>query len=78
MNSGELANQVLEVCLEAQRRILQPNEYSDANDEQKYTVVDEEYLITGLEEELLDTINWAAMAIMKIRERREQENRSSA
>lgn len=80
MNSGELANKCLEIYLEAQRRIVTVGDtsYSDVTGEfQRHEVETLEDHLTGLEEELLDTINWAAMSILKLRERREEADRTA-
>jgi hypothetical protein len=77
MNSGQLANEVLSICLEAQRRIYEKGrvEYGMEGDtHQRHEDETLEMSLTELEQELLDTINWAAMTILKLRERRGKAN----
>jgi len=82
MNSARLANEVLEICMDAGRRITgvgnEQYVYDSPGDQDGVRQKTEDYTIDehleGLEEELLDTINWAAMTILKIRRQREQAN----
>lgn len=89
MKSGELANEILSVCLDAQRRVMTVGHQQYAsvetegvgssedpfqvtgNQKQRFEEETLEDSLTELEEELLDTINWAAMAVLKLRERRD-------
>lgn len=73
MNSGELANKVLDVCLAAQRRIIDVGgpQYSSGIVRQAFEHESLDDLLQELEDELLDQINYAAMAILKIRARRQ-------
>lgn len=68
---GRLANDVIGVCMEANARILHKGaiEYDGVNRFTKESMEDE---LAGLEEELLDCINWAAMCILKLRARRDE------
>lgn len=92
MNSGQLANAVLDVCLEAQRRIMEEGhkQYSGTEEvpegnegltkeveRQKFEEESTEYTFSELEAELLDTINYAAMAILKLRSAREAVSRAA-
>lgn len=76
MNSDQLANQILAVCLEAGERVRgigdaqysKPHE-TESEDIQRHEEETLEDHLQGLEEELMDTINWAGMSILKLRER---------
>ena len=87
MKSGALANACLEVCLDAQRRIIGVGDKSYASEhgipwgneggtlevgKQRFEDETLQDNLQGLEEELLDAINWAAMAVLKIRAAREK------
>lgn len=48
-----------------------------ADEFQRFDTESMEDNLNGLEEELLDTINWAAMAVIKLRERRAKANRNA-
>ena len=71
MRSGELANKCLDVWLDAAARItgVGNDQYADEDGQmfEKETVED---TLNLLEEELLDQMAYAAMTILKIRERR--------
>lgn len=72
MTSGELANACLEVCLDAQRRIITVgDEQYNVGGEQRFEKDSLYTHLKGLEEELLDTINHAAMSVLKLRMMRE-------
>ena len=79
MESHELAMAVSEIHLEARGRIYTSGHKSYASeDSQRFEVETFEDDFQGLEEELLDAINWAAMTILKLREAREKANRTLA
>jgi len=69
MKSGELANACLEVCIEAQRRILTvgDEQYNDNGVQRHETQTLGDHL-QELEEELLDCINHSAMTVLKLRQ----------
>lgn len=81
MTSEELAVEVGKVHAEALSRILLQGDASYAmifeelgqsrpEVRQRFEHESLEDNLTGLEEELIDTINWAAMAVLKLRARR--------
>lgn len=77
MNSDELRLAVFTVTTEAGKRITGDSaraEY-EAGGENIFTQEGVGEQFDGLIEELLDTINWAAMTVLKLREAREQANR---
>lgn len=84
MDSEELAKEVGLVHAEALSRILHEghvsyarrHDFSQEHQDFEFESLEDE--LTNLEEELLDTINWASMAILKLRERRAKANRPSA
>jgi hypothetical protein len=81
MKSHELAMAVSEVHLEARARIYTTGheQYSGGTGiltEQRFEKETVQDSLDGLEEELLDVINWAAMTILKVREVREKANRT--
>lgn len=80
MTSEELAEKIAGVCKEATSRVTGVGHQSyvthvdsavGPRDHQRYEIETLDDQLTGLEEELLDTINWAAMAVLKIREKRD-------
>lgn len=80
MKSGELSNEILGVCMEAQKRMLGVGheQYASADQltltgEERQRFEDETPAdqFRELEEELMDVINWAGMTVLKLRERRE-------
>lgn len=79
MTSKELADKVLSVCWEASKRIEGiGDEQYNTEGVQKHEVETLGEHLQGLEEELLDTINHAAMSVLKIRSLREKADRTIA
>lgn len=81
MTSEELAIEVGKIHADALARILGIGDTSYAiefqmdqmdHQAQRFEVETLEDELSELEEELLDTINWAAMAILKLRARRQR------
>jgi len=76
MNSAELATKVLNVCMDAYARITNvgDDQYvsyrGTEHERQRHEEETASEHLEGLEEELLDIINWSAMTVIKLRERR--------
>lgn len=70
--AAELAYKVGRVHAEATKRILNAAPDYDTETKSRFEEEGLEENLTGLEEELLDVMNWAAMSLIKLRERNEQ------
>ena len=85
MDSETLAFRVAVVHTEARNRIIDQGKDSyekvDSSDGQVFQRFETETLgdnFQGIEEELMDVMNWAAMTIIKLREARDLARRLSA